>query len=168
MTILVLLTIAILLVFAAAVVFAPSREIVTHVDIDATPSQVWSILTDAASYPEWNPFLVSMEGELSEGKVLTNRMKTATGSEISFRPTVLKVAKDRELRWLGQFLLPRIFDGEHYFKLEARGGHTRLVHGERFSGVLLWFMDVDRFKANFEALNQALKSRAESRGAALR
>ena len=70
-----------------------------------------------------------------------------------------------ELRWRGRFLLPGIFDGEHYFRLEAAApGVARLVHGERFSGLLvpLFKSSLDReTRAGFEAMNAALKTRVE-------
>lgn len=146
---------------AGAFAFAPQAEIVTEVEIDAAPGEVWAVLADPAGYRDWNPFLISMEGELAAGATLTNTMKPAGGGEMTFRPTVLKVAPEKELRWLGRFLLPRIFDGEHYFLLEEHNSGTRLVHGESFRGVLLWFMDVERFRADFEAMNAALKARVE-------
>lgn len=151
---------------AGAFVFAPQKEIVTEIDIDAPPSEVWSVLADPAGYPDWNPFLVSMEGELAEGATLTNRMRPAGGSEMTFRPTVLKVEPERELRWLGRLFVPRIFDGEHYFLLREHEGGTRLVHGERFHGIGLWLIDPERFRADFEAMNVALKARAEAGDAA--
>lgn len=147
---------------AGAFAFAPQAEIVTRIDIDATPEAVWIVLTDTNAYPDWNPFLVRMEGELVEGGVLTNTMKPSNGAAMTFRPTILKVVPARELRWLGRLALPRIFDGEHYFMLQPHEGGTRLVHGERFAGVLLWFIDPRRFQADFEALNHALKRRVEA------
>lgn len=162
MTILSEIAIAGVTLLAGALAFAPKRELVTQIDIDAAPAQVWDVLSDTSSYPQWNPFLVSMKGELLEGKKLRNRMRTTAGSEISFSPTVLRVENNRELRWLGRMVMPRIFDGEHYFILEDRGGFTRLIHGERFRGILLWFMDVQQFKSNFEELNEALKRRVEA------
>lgn len=35
-----------------------------HVErrIAAPPERVWSLLTDAASYPDWNPSIFSIEG----------------------------------------------------------------------------------------------------------
>ena len=44
--------------------------------VTGTPSKekVWSILTDFEKYPTWNPFLVSIKGELAKGKKLTNTM----------------------------------------------------------------------------------------------
>lgn len=150
------------LLLAGAFAFAPRNEIRTTVDIDATPAEVWAVLADPAGYPEWNPFLVRMEGEIAEGATLTNTMRPAGGSEMTFRPTVLKVEPERELRWLGRLFVPRLFDGEHYFLLEVHDAGTRLVHGERFHGIGLWFIDVDRFRSDFEAMNAALKARVES------
>lgn len=155
---------ALAIAVVGAIVFAPRAEVVTQVEIDATPGEVWSVLADPAGYGEWNPFLIAMKGEIAEGAKLTNTMKPAGGNEMTFSPTVLKVTPGRELRWLGRVLLPRIFDGEHYFLLEERDGRTHLVHGESFHGIGLWFIDVSKFRADFEAMNAALKARVEAGG----
>lgn len=81
------------------------------------------------SYRDWNPFIVSMEGELVEGAALTNTMRPEAGNEMTFSPTVLRAEPESELRWLGRLFLLRIFDSEHYFVLEEREGGTRLVDG---------------------------------------
>lgn len=154
------------ILLAGAFVLAPRTEIVTEVQIDATPGEVWSLLGNPEGYRDWNPFIVSMEGELAEGATLTNIMKPASGAEMTFRPTVLKAEPEKELRWLGRLVLPRVFDGEHYFILHEHEGGTRLVHGERFQGVLLWFIDTQQFRADFERMNAALKMRAETGAAA--
>lgn len=153
---------AALILVAGAFALAPRAEIVTEVEIDATPGEVWSVLGNPGGYRDWNPFIVSMEGELVEGATLINTMRPQAGNVMTFRPTVLRAEPERELRWLGRLCLPRIFDGEHYFVLEKREGGTRLVHGERFRGVLLWFVDTSQFRADFERMNAALKQRVEA------
>ncbi|MCO5081385.1 MAG: SRPBCC domain-containing protein [Rhizobiaceae bacterium] len=147
---------------ATAFTLAPEREITTEVVIDADPGRVWSVLTDGAAYGSWNPFIVSMKGEVAQGAVLENTMEPQKGKQMTFRPRVLAADENKEFRWLGRFLLPRIFDGEHYFLLESHERGTRLVHGERFSGIGLWFIDPEQFRGNFEAMNAALKKQAES------
>lgn len=85
---------------------------------------------------------------------------------MSFRPRVLTVTGGRELRWLGRFVVPGLFDGEHYFRLEPIGTtRVRFVHGEDFSGLLVGlFKDslLSSTRDGFEELNRALKRRAES------
>ena len=44
------------------------RELNTQIDIDAPVERVWSVLTDFAAYPEWNPFILSAEGSLAVGE----------------------------------------------------------------------------------------------------
>ncbi len=144
-----------------AFIFAPRGEIVTSVDIEASPERVWSVLTDGSRYHEWSPFIVALEGPLTEGGRITNRVRTADGREMTFHPTLLRVTPDRELRWLGHLIVPRLFDAEHYFVLQPVPGGTRLIHGEKFRGIALWFMDYRQFQGDLEQMNEALKRRAE-------
>lgn len=39
----------------------------TTIDIAAPPERVWSILTDFAAHPQWNPFITAIWGELKTG-----------------------------------------------------------------------------------------------------
>jgi hypothetical protein len=63
-------------------------------------------------------------------------------------------------------VLPGLFDGQHFFKLQPldEGRRTRFVQGERFTGVLVPLLrkSLDRgTREGFEAMNQALKARVE-------
>jgi hypothetical protein len=145
-------------------------EIVSSIEINAPPSRVWNVLTDFAQFPDWNPFVRYIEGEPRKGERLRVTIAPPGGRQMTFTPTILTADTTQELRWLGRFLLPGIFDGEHYFKLEALGAdRSRLVHGERFSGVLAPFLrkSLDKTtRPGFDAMNRALKERVEARGTA--
>ena len=80
---------------------------------------------------------------------------------MSFKPRVLVAQPGRELRWLGRVLLPRLFDGEHYFLLEPEAGGTRFVHGEVFRGLLIGLLDLAKTEQAFRSLNEGLKGKAE-------
>ena len=84
---------------------------------------------------------------------------------MTFRPVVLTVTPGRELRWRGRLLMPGLFDGEHAFQLEMLStAGCRLHHAERFSGLLVGLMSgslLDATREGFEAMNGALKRRAE-------
>jgi len=133
--------------------------------IDAPPAQVWSILADLGSYPEWNPFIVEGSGEFRRGEKVELKMRPPGGREMTFHPKVLVVEPEGELRWKGRLLLPGIFDGEHFFRLAAEGSGTRLVQGENFTGILPRFMSgmLKQTETGFTALNKALKNRAEAK-----
>lgn len=139
------------------------KEIRTEVHIAASARRVWDILTDFASFADWNPLVLEAGGALREGGRLRVRIKS--GRELRFSPTLLAVKPERELRWRGQLLHPWLFAGEHYFLLEPDPRGTRFVHGERFTGALVTLMAgvLDAHTArDFAAMNQALKRRAEA------
>ena len=80
-------------------------------------------------------------------------------------PTVVEATPGQRLRWHGRFGIPGIFDAEHSFTITARQeGGVRLSQEERFTGVLVPLMarSLDRHtQPAFEAMNAALKNRAE-------
>ncbi|WP_348550706.1 SRPBCC domain-containing protein [Acidithiobacillus sp.] len=145
------------------------HQIVTHVDIAASPERVWSILTDFPAYPQWNPFIRSLSGVAKPGEKLRVTIQPEDRGAMIFRPRVLTVIAQQELRWLGRLGFPDLFDGKHYFQLTAFGnGQTRFIQGEKFSGVLVGLF-LHRMeaatKAGFDAMNRALKERAETKEA---
>jgi hypothetical protein len=136
----------------------------TEIEIDAPPARVWSVLTDFRRYPEWNPFITSIEGELSVGDTLSMRVSPPESSEHRLRPKLLVCEAPRELRWRGHLFIKGLLDGEHFFQVHETGdGRTRFVHGEDFSGVLLRFVhaQLTQVARGFVYMNQALKKRAE-------
>jgi hypothetical protein len=140
-------------------------EIVTETAVAVPPGVVWDILTDFARYAEWNPFIVHAEGVARAGTRLTVRIEPPGGRGMTFRPTVLAADPGHELRWLGRLVVPGLFDGEHRFVLEASGGGVRLVQAERFRGLLVPLLrrQVEGpTRRGFEAMNAALKARAEA------
>jgi hypothetical protein len=142
------------------------KEIHTEIEINAPAEKVWRVLTDFAAYPEWNPFVRRLDGEVSVGARLQVYIQSAGGKGMSFRPTVLDAEPNKELRWLGHLWFPGIFDGEHSFVIEPLGdGRVRFVQRERFKGLLVPFLSkmLDRdTRRGFEEMNRALKLRAES------
>lgn len=142
------------------------RRIETRVEINAPPGVVWAVLTDFSGMPAWNPFIKSISGNLVQGGRLIVHIVPPGRSGMWFKPTILVLHPERELRWLGRLLLPGVFDGEHYFLLEPIADNgTRLTQGERFAGILvgLFAGTVTATGAGFRAMNAALKREAEKR-----
>lgn len=139
------------------------RTIETAVEINASPQKVWGILSDTNDYPDWNPFIRSVDGPLEPGKTVTIILNPPDSGVFTFHPVVL-TASFPENRWQGKFLLPGLFDGEHYFRVEPVSEQTaRFIHGEHFSGLLVRLMGgpMEKTRRGFEMMNAALKKRAE-------
>lgn len=141
-------------------------NIETAIEIDAPAARVWSVLLDFASYGEWNPFVLSIQGQSIPGERLCVSIRPPGCRTMTFKPRVLTVTGGREFRWLGRFVVPGLFDGEHYFRLEpVSASRVRFFHGEVFSGLLVGLARnslLGATRQGFEEMNSAVKRRAES------
>lgn len=142
-----------------------AKELNTNIEIDAPANVVWEALTDFGRYNQWNPFIRSIRGEAKQGGRLEILIQPPNGSEMTFRPVILELRPERELRWIGQLLLPGILDSEHQFQIESLGeNRTRLINREVFFGLLvplLWRDLNTNIRQGFEEMNRALKKLVE-------
>ncbi|RYZ50412.1 MAG: SRPBCC domain-containing protein [Chitinophagaceae bacterium] len=141
-----------------------NKQIKTEIVINASKEKVWAILTNFSHYPQWNPFIVSIEGELVKGKKLKNTLRNGSKNMV-FKPTLLSVVPYRYFDWLGSLFVKGLFDGHHYFEIEElTHNQVKLTHGETFSGLLsstiLKKIGEDT-RTNFIRMNQAVKTLAE-------
>lgn len=95
----------------------------SHIEIRASTERVWDLLTEFASYPRWNPFVRSIEGELVVGRKLSVFIQPPGSGGMRFHPTLHIVSPRRELRWKGKLLLPRGLRWRALF--QARSRHKR-------------------------------------------
>jgi hypothetical protein len=130
--------------------------------IDAAPTEVWAILTDLSRYREWNPLFREAAGDIAVGRRIFLRSYPAGGRPMTLRPTITAATAGTELGWAAR--LPGIMGGEHRFELRPGNGGTLVVQSETFRGLLVPFSGkaLDRAETSFQALNGALKARAES------
>jgi hypothetical protein len=138
-------------------------EISAATEIAASPQQVWAVLADLASYPQWNPLFREASGQLTAGaRVTLKSVHPASGRLMTVKVKVLAAEPATELRWASS--LPGIITGEHSFTLTAAGNGTRLVQTETYRGLLarMSAKTLSATQAAFQALNQAIKQRAES------
>ena len=141
------------------------RELHTEIEIDASAEKVWHILIEFEKFPQWNPFIRRISGELKVGARLEVHMQLPGGRSMTFKPKVLKVEPNREFRWMGKLLVPGLFDGEHIFRIEPiHDNRIRFIQREVMAGILvpLFFRGLDKTtRRGFEEMNQVLKSMAE-------
>ena len=87
------------------------KQIETEIEINASAATVWSILTDFAAHPTWNPFVKEISGTPKVGERLRVFIQPVGGKGMVFKPTVLRAEEGRELRWLGRLLMPGFSTG---------------------------------------------------------
>ncbi|RZT95389.1 hypothetical protein EV201_0008 [Ancylomarina subtilis] len=139
-----------------------AKEIKTEILIHATPDKVWTILTNFENYPNWNPFIKSVIGEVKVGNKITVRIEPPKEKGMTLKPTVLIYEANNELRWIGRLLFPGLFDGEHKFELIDNGNGTiTFRQSEKFKGIFVWFLNVENTKKGFEEMNGKLKELSE-------
>ncbi len=144
------------------------KRICTTVDIEASPSDVWEILSDLKEYQDWNPFIVKVYGKLQTGEKLDVSLKVSN-LIFDLKPLVLNTETNKEIRWKGHFLINGLFDGEHIFRIEEmEDGNIHFINCEKFTGMLvpLFMYLIKRNTENgFNAMNEQLKKMAEKKKA---
>jgi len=141
------------------------KEIKTEIIINASPDKIWKVLTDFKAYPEWNPFIKEIQGEVFEGSVFKVRMQPLGSSAMTFKPVCLSYTENVEFSWLGKLFMNGVFDGKHVFELMAlEDGRTKFIQREEFKGFLvpLFWKKLDiNTRWSFEMMNDKLKETVE-------
>jgi hypothetical protein len=146
-------------------------EVSTSIEIAATPENVWAVLADLPSYPQWHPVFLAVTGQLAVGSKLSIRTTVpATGTAMTARVKVLTVEPGTELRWASKllgitiskrrFLLSPSADGTLLVQAatyRGLGGTRRGFRGGRIVNVIA------SIQGTFEAINEAIKQQAEAR-----
>ena len=103
------------------------------INIQASPERVWSLLTDAKNFPNWNSTVNRIDGEIREGGRLRIHVP---GTARTFSPVVSGVVPNERMTWTGG-VFP-VFKGVRTYELKPRGdGSTDFAMEERFSGLML-------------------------------
>ena len=146
----------------------PVFTIVHEQEIDASPEQVWGVLTDFAAYPDWNPYVLQLEGDLALGATLSLTILQRNWDEpLTLHPRLSRLDPPRAFGWQGSVGLPGLHETDHHFLLEALpGGRTRLLQREEFRGWLPGWMASESHRAPtrdaFAAMDAALAARLEA------
>jgi hypothetical protein len=140
------------------------RTIHTEIGIGAPAQRVWDILLATDRWAEWNPF-AKASGRFAVGERVAVTLNPPGKSATTFRPIIVKLEPGRELRWRGSLGMRGLFDGEHGFRVTPEDvGRCRFEQFEMFTGLLvapIMWMVGDATRQGFEAMNRALKARAE-------
>jgi hypothetical protein len=137
------------------------KEVRTEIEIQASPEKVWQVLTALDQYPEWNPFLHHAIGKAELGGKVDVIFKYGS-KDMTLHCIVKTLEPNRVLSWSYSVLAPFLYRGEHIFTIEQSGEKTvHFTDREIFTGLLVPFLVNEKDKSGFEAMDKALKERAE-------
>jgi hypothetical protein len=69
-----------------------------QIEISASPETVFGVITDLGAYKEWNPWIVSAEGFLAEGKLIDVKAKMGD-KDIQVQHRILTIKPFTEFCW---------------------------------------------------------------------
>jgi hypothetical protein len=112
------------------------KEIKGSIDIDAPLGRVWQVVTDFKSYPEWNPWVIRMDGESKVGSKVAITVKAPGRRDTNFTSEVLKIQPSQEILMRGTILKGMLGD-DHLFKFESiNESRTSFFQSVAFKGAL--------------------------------
>lgn len=140
------------------------EEIHTTTVINTPAFMVWNIIADFPKYPEWNPFILKINGELKINSKLEMEMKLANEKVVHGEFVVVDAETEREIAWGGK-------NGGNLFGVEHRLAIQPLAHNRvtflqtaRFGGDIVSLVARNLhplLTKQIESMNAALKQRAE-------
>ncbi|MCG7494525.1 SRPBCC domain-containing protein [Thalassobius sp. Cn5-15] len=142
------------------------RRIYTDILIDATPAQVWAVLSDFDSYPDWAAFMVGVHGRMQHGATLRLQFqlnpKKQRFNEIAHK---IEVEEGSHFRWAERG--PMGICDNHLFQIGLAGPScTRFIQSDEISKGLSWLLGgklSQIYLAGYQAFNRSLKAEVEAR-----
>ena len=135
------------------------KSVRAEIVVNASPEEVWSVITNPATYGEWNPIFVQYEGTFAEGNTLTLQMKMGEN------PTLVQVSVKDFVpnEWMHQGGgYPVILTYDHNWYLEPAPEGTKVTQYEYYTGLYVLFWDPTPARLLYEAGNKNLKARLET------
>ncbi len=128
--------------------------------IHAKPETIWSIITDASKYPEWEPNVKQMEGTIALGETVTAHVKSA---DRPFPAKVTEFTPNKKMIWTGGMPFG-LFKGVRTFTLTPKGDSIEFTLREEFSGPMLFMIksSIPDQTQDFQNFVAGLKQRAEA------
>jgi len=130
--------------------------------IAAPPDRVWALLVDLPSWRDWNPTVVSIEGDVTPGG--TVRLVSTVNERRTFALRVTELIPPQRMVWASGMPLG-LFRGVRTYSLVPAVGDvgTDFAMTEVYSGALAGLIgrSIPDLDPSFEAFADAIKAAAE-------
>lgn len=133
----------------------------SSVSIQASPETVWTVLTDAAKWTQWNPTVERIEGTIAPGRKVTVYTRLSPGR--AFPIVVSRFEPPSRMVWTGGMPLG-LFKGERTYVVEPQARGVVFSMRETFSGLMapLITRSIPDMQPAFDEFAAALKRRCEA------
>lgn len=137
------------------------KKFETTIEIKAAPDKVWSILTNAEAYPNWNSTVEKVDGQIALGQKVTVYAKATPGR--AFPLKVSEFEPSKKMVWSGGMPLG-LFTGTRTYTLTPKGSSVVFNMREEFNGLMapLITRSIPELQPAFDTFAADLKKRAES------
>jgi uncharacterized protein YndB with AHSA1/START domain len=133
-----------------------SRETTVSIDIQADPSIIWALLTNASDFPRWNSTVISIDGNITKGGKI--QLKSTLDPKRVFKLSIKEFEPSKRLVW-GDAM------GKRIYTLNTIGnGLTNFIMTEKIGGPIfpLFAKMIPSFDQSFEQFATDLKKEAEA------
>lgn len=131
--------------------------------INAEPQVIWDLITDASSYPTWNPAVLGIDGTIAEGQKI--KLTSIVNPDRQFKLNVAGVEAPRRMIWWDGMPLG-LFKGVRTFTIEPNGDGSSDFHMEEvYSGLMapLITKSIPDMTDSFEQFGNGVKDESERR-----
>lgn len=142
-----------------------------RIGIQAPAEVIWAIVYDLERWREWNPTYTEASGQVKIGETLTLTLALPDQPPQVIQPKVIDWVPNEQLHWRLSFM-GGLIKTLRYMEITAVSEHGCIVdNGEIFGGLMgpsLGKRMGRVVRRGFQAMNAALKTRAEAEWAARR
>ena len=149
------------IVVVLVILVITGRKSVHHeIIINDAPEQIWDVLISMDKYPEWNPVMELVQGEVGKGNKVTYKFTQSPDSSYEIQATVKEIITGQLLNQSGG--TPLILTYNHKYILEQVEEGTRVTIHEDYRGIGVNFWSPKPVEEAYARLNEAIKTRVES------
>lgn len=138
----------------------------TEIEIDATPEEVWRVLTDWTKLKDWSSSFIGISTDrLVKGEIFTSFFKMPiTGKAVGFEHVCTDYEEGRKFGWSGNIIGHA--QDHHIYSVEPTESGTTIfrqedgLHGPH--STFLNFLVEHQMMAMYNKFNQELKERVEA------
>lgn len=124
--------------------------------VNASPMEVWRVLTEAENYPNWNSNIISIAGNIALDQKI--KLRTTLDSSRTFTLKIKEFQPNALLQWCNS-------KGIRTFVLKEKKGGTSITMTEKIGGLMypLYAKYLPSFNDSFEIFMSDLKKIVETK-----